>query len=371
MTVDRIWHILGKKFSGDASEEELNELEQLLRNHPELYYPIQNITDLWKLGKPVDGTEARQALQRHLLRLEETTVELQPAADNEIIEMYPRKRKNWLIAGGVAASVAIFLASYFLVNINKPTSGSSTQIPVADNAIHRDKHEVSTQSGAQSRIILPDGSTVWLNAGSKIEYDKSFDSELREVSLSGEAYFDVTKNPKRPFIIHTKKIDIKVLGTAFNVKSYAEDAYSETSLIHGSIEVTMKDKPDEKIIMKPSQKLVVMNDAVSLLPPVEKDKKSHSTVVVDTINYLPSDGTVIETSWMTNRFIFREKKFVDLAHEMERKYSMKMQFEDEEVAQLMFNGNFKNETLEQVLQALQLANYFHYSIKNNTIIVTK
>ncbi|MBX3256816.1 MAG: FecR family protein [Chitinophagaceae bacterium] len=376
MTADRIWHILGKKLSGEATEEELYELTQLLREHPELHYPIQNITDLWKLGKPVNDFEARQALQMHLLRLGETGIEL--PVQEEGNEMYspgsaaPAAWRYRALAG-IAATIMLGLLSYFLFFTRAAGAGNDKkqELPVAErNAVHGDRNSISTKTGSQSKIVLPDGSTVWLNAGSTIEYNKSFDKDIREVSLNGEAYFDVTKDTGRPFIIHTQKINIKVLGTAFNVKSYENDTHSETSLIHGSIEVTMKDRPEEKIIMKPSEKLTIRNDAVSLTKRVNAEQKQ-SPVVVAKINLLPADGTIMETSWMENRFVFRDKKFVDLAHEMERKYGFRFWFENEEVQQLMFSGNFKNETIEQILQALQLASYFNYAIdKNNVITIT-
>ncbi|MBX2921996.1 MAG: FecR family protein [Chitinophagaceae bacterium] len=374
MTVDRIWYILGKKLSGEASEEELNELARLLRIHPELHYPIQNLTDLWKLGKPVDDQEARQALQNHLLKLGITGNELPARFEQEAHLPYKAasKIKPWFFAG-MAAAIAVTLVSYFLYPVLSPGFEDPKQhiLPVAQtNSVSGgDRNTISTKTGSQSKIVLPDGSAVWLNAGSTIEYDKGFDKNIREVSLNGEAYFDVVKDSGRPFVIHTHKINIKVLGTALNVKSYTNDSYSETSLIRGSIEVTMKDHPEEKIIMKPSEKLTVMNDAVSFVQetrPAEKDP----AVMVDKINWLPADGTIIETSWVENRFVFRDKKFVDLSHEMERKYGFSFRFENNELKQLMFSGNFKNETVEQVMQALQLANYFSYSIENDVITIT-
>src|SRR4030095_8935268 len=80
------------------------------------------------------------------------------------------------------------------------------------------------------------------------------------VSLNGEAYFDVTKNPEKPFIIHTKKMDIKVLGTVFNVRSYSDEKITEAALIKGSIEVTLKDRKDQKIILKPNEKIIIPNE---------------------------------------------------------------------------------------------------------------
>lgn len=382
MTVDRLWFVLGKRLSGDASREELQELEQLLSQHPELFYSVQNVMDLWRLGRQVDDSEARTALQKHLLRLditdEKASNSFTPTAENggmflsTAIGSEPSYNlKKWL---AVAAGLALVITClYLFTGISKPsTLHASDIIPENNTAVkaYGNKNEISTKAGSNSKIVLPDGSTIWLNAGSKLEYDKNFDKgSNREVYLDGEAYFDVAKNPSRPFIIHTQKIDIRVLGTVFNVKSYSADQSTETSLIHGSIEVTMPGRPNEKIIMKPAEKLVVMNNAAQLLT-VSKPNKV-APVVLSSINYLPSDSTVIETSWMDNRLIFRDKSFMELAHELQRKYDIAFKFEDANAGNLMFDGNFKNETIHQALQALQLANYFSYSIKNDTITINK
>src|SRR5260221_1009127 len=119
---------------------------------------------------------------------------------------------------------------------------------------------ITTKNGSKTNLLLPDGTRVWLNAGSSITYDSSYDKMMREVILSGEGYFDVVRNKEKPFIIHAAKINIKVLGTQFNVKSYPTDNTTEASLIHGSIEVTFRDKPNKKIILKPNEKIVVDND---------------------------------------------------------------------------------------------------------------
>ena len=140
-----------------------------------------------------------------------------------------------------------------------------------------DKSEISTRYGSRTKLLLPDSTQVWLNSGSKLSYNKTYGNGTREVTLSGEAYFDVVKNPAHPFIIHTVNIDIKVLGTAFNVKSFPGEKNTETSLIRGSIEVTFKNRPSEKIILKPNEKLITANeepakDSVYKEGPAEKVK---------------------------------------------------------------------------------------------------
>ena len=371
MMVDSIWHILGKKLSGEASPEELAELEKMLHHHPDLHYAIQNITDLWRLKRPVNEAEALAALQKHLLRLEETGSPVQLYTNS----VYPeksalRKRRN-SIKLALFSTVALALSCviyYFIYAAGTNSSGKS----IADReAASGEKNEIATQPGAHSKIILPDGSTVWLNAGSRLTYNKNFDAAIREVELIGEAYFDVKKDQHRPFIIHAQKMNIKVLGTAFNVKSYPGDKSSETSLIRGLIEVTLNDRPHEKIILHPAEKLVVMNDEQTKKDAVGEKANAPSSVVISKINYAPADSAVIETSWLDSRLIFRDKIFTELAGELERKYGMTFRFGDEAVKQLMFSANFKNETIYQALNALQLANPFTYSIQNETIVITK
>ncbi|PVD52666.1 hypothetical protein DC498_09130 [Terrimonas sp.] len=372
MTVDRIWYILGKKLNGEASHDELKELSQILAQHPELYYPIQNITDIWKLDKPYDKQEAFDALQHHLMRLAdnrgEIIMEESSAQDRSAQSLSSQKRKYIFYAFTAASVIAIF--SYLLF-FNSPASSKTKSITakVQEHTIN----EISTKTGAHSKIILPDGSLVWLNGGSRLTYDKAFNKgETREVELKGEAYFDVAKNALKPFIIHTHQMDIKVLGTTFNVKSYPEDKSSETSLIHGSIEVTVRQGTGEKIILKPKDKLIVTGYTARLAEP-EKTGNTAATSTsskISSISYLPSDSTIIETSWMDDRLIFRDKSFVELSADMERKYGIAFSFQNEKVKQLMFSANFKNENIEQALKALQLANRFSYTLMKDTVIIS-
>ncbi|HRQ51098.1 MAG TPA: DUF4974 domain-containing protein, partial [Agriterribacter sp.] len=127
----------------------------------------------------------------------------------------------------------------------------------------------------------------------------------------------------------------------------------------------------EKIILRPSEKLVVMNHELEKKHAAGIKAHSPYSVAVSKINYAPADSAVMETSWIDNRLIFRNKIFSELAVELERKYGMAFRFEDENARQLMFDVNFKNETIRQALDALQLANPFNYSIEKETIVITK
>src|SRR2546423_14261851 len=103
--------------------------------------------------------------------------------------------------------------------------------------------------GSRSKLVLPDGSTVWLNAGSKLTYNKDFGNNIREVSLVGEAFFDVMHIPDVPFVIETPTAVVKVLGTSFNVKAYPNETTTETSVIRGRVEISPRQRPGEKFVL--------------------------------------------------------------------------------------------------------------------------
>ncbi len=377
MTAEKIWYLLGKKLSGDANSEELQELEQLMRQCPDVQYSIQNIADLWRLEKPVDQPEVESALQRHISRMKDRgfPVQMQGAeeGDSTGTQSPVRKNRRWQLVF-VSLCGLLLLLSATIYFSRSHGSNSVARQSFKGNDLQANMNEVSTRMGSRSKIVLPDKSVVWLNAGSKLLYEKTFGNTIREVELSGEGYFDVMKDPERPFIIHTQKLNIKVLGTAFNVKSYPNDETTETSLIRGMIEVTMKDRPDEKIILRPNEKLTVRNDEGKSEAVSEINRKK-PLVAIGRITYEPHDGVIMETAWMENQlFISADKSFAELALDLERKYGMNFRFNNEAVSQFKFGGtggSFKKETIQQALHALQLANYFRYHINDDTVIIDK
>ncbi|MES1160366.1 MAG: FecR domain-containing protein, partial [Bacteroidota bacterium] len=179
-------------------------------------------------------------------------------------------------------------------------------------------------------------------------------------------------NAGKPFVIHAARVDIKVLGTRFNVKSYPSDKTTETTLIRGSIEVSIKDRPTEKIILKPNEKLVVANDDSTL-------HRNHTSQPAAAINeslvsirkptYETATGAVIETSWVDNKLIFQDEEFSNLAKQMERWYGVTFKFTNPIQEGWSFTGNFQKETIQQALDALKLTQAFNYTIEGNQITI--
>jgi transmembrane sensor len=361
MHKERLWHLVSKKLAQEATAEELAELEELLRQHPEIHYAIQHIQDLWKL-QPLQSPETEEAFQKHLSRMQDKGIDTSPWMPGHPQEFQeparPSRLRRYLLAGLSIAAIT----TVGILLLNREPKAQSTSLASIN--------EISTRNGSRTRISLPDGSTVWLNAGSKLVYDKNFDSKLREVTLAGEAYFDVARNPEKPFIIHTGKVDIKVLGTLFNVKSYPGEKVTEASLIRGSIEVMIRDRPQEKIILKPNEKIVVSNETEQETSAQSKPVANNAPIVaISHLSYEPKDSTIIETSWVENKLILQDESLEETAVRLERWYGVLIRFENNEVKKLRFTGPLPSQSIQKTLEALKITGGFNFTINENNVLI--
>ena len=362
MPQNRFWNLLAKKLAGEASIAELQELEELMRNNPDWHYPAQHIDDIWNMSMKDDPYEAEEAFLHHVEKMKKKAGDftMDEAPDQSSRTSHEKKIRLWSYS---AAAVVLVIAG---VLVFKHFIGS------APKANEEKISEVSTKKGSKSKLVLPDGTLVWLNAGSKLSYKKDFGNAHREITLVGEAFFDVVKMPGLPFVIETNTIEVRVLGTSFNVKSYPDEKITETSLIKGSVEITIKSRPSEKFILKPNEKLVVAN---------KSDKKDGANddvemnkiplVTLDRLTVNPDDSNTIETSWVQNKLIFRNESFKNLAAKMERWYGVEFIFKDRKIEEIHLSGTFEKETIQQALAALQITAHFNYSINQNTVTITQ
>lgn len=372
MSKDRIWLLVSKKLAGEANTDELTELEDLLRRDPDMHYALQNISDLWNLPNQ-HTTETEEAFDRHTSRMKANGVSWQEQHSETTGEPFLQHRSNniaWLT--GMAAAILLIAGIIWLY----PGAKQPTTNPVA-NATPAEQNEISTRNGSKTMITLPDGTKVWLNAGSKLVYNKEFGNKVREVELSGEAFFDVVhinapqNGEKIPFIIHTKQLDIRVLGTAFNVKSYPGESITETSLVRGKVEIVIRNRPEEKIILKPNEKLMVLNDDIEVI-----DKDSNKTdddkpqPLVSLSKLTPrEDNLIAETAWVQNKLVFDNESFADVAAKMERWYNVQFKFKEERLQHLRFTGVIESETIQQALDYMSITGPFHYSMQSNIIYI--
>ena len=369
---NQFWSLLSKKLSQEASPEELHELHSILLDNPELHHQADMLTEMWK-QQPKNRSKVinETTYVRHIMKHKDDFFadELNEDADSTeiIIEEKPgffsRKRVTRF---SILVFAILGTASFYFIS-KKTGSG-----PVAGKSIS----SVATKNGNRTNIVLPDGSQVWLNAGSNLDYNNAdFNKEVREVSLNGEAYFDVVKNAEKPFIIHTKKMDIKVIGTAFNVRSYNDDKIAEASLIRGTIEVTLKDRKDQKIILKPNEKISVVNEEPKqdIKPEKVNLVKAKNVlipqIVVKEIKPNPTYNIIGEIAWTQNKLYFEDETFEDIGHLMERWYGKKVTIANESLKSVHYTGNFENETMEEVLSYLKLSKSFNFRIGNDNVVI--
>jgi len=368
MLEEKLWLLISLKLSGEASPEELTELQKLLQDHPDIALKLDMLENVWKQKHPGFAARRDEAFDRHFQRLSDhlsdpilqyETEEV--SAVKMIDESSERKGRRWWLTSAAAAAIAIFLFLFFL---KKQADIKKEEHNLAQNS-------VSTKPGSKSKIQLPDGTQVWLNADSKIAYNENFLGNFREVQLTGEAYFDVVKDKSRPFIIHTHAIDLKVLGTAFNVRSYDNEQNAETSLIRGSIEVTLRNNPDKKIVLKPNEKLVVHNDDFAVASQVKAaSAKSEDgpMMVLSKVHFQKNDTIATETLWLKNKLVFDSESLENVALKIERWYDVKVTITDEKLKKDLYHAIFEDESLQQVLDALS-TNSFKFTINKKDVTI--
>src|ERR1700761_2955579 len=238
---------------------------------------------------------------------------------DEVLPLYKERRlKLWpRIAAAAAILTFIMAAAWFYngrraQNISNPNSELVFVSPL----------------GRKTSFKLADGSKIILNGGSKLTVIKSFNGNKRDVQLDGEGYFEVVHNNKKPFIVHTNRIEVKDIGTEFNIKAYSTDKTTEAALIKGAIEITVNDKINgndkikSKVLLAPNEKFVIANSEKAEIAKDENLSKKSFTVSPLAISAV--SNSIAETDWAQNKLTFDDLPFEDIAAQMERWYGIKL-----------------------------------------------
>jgi ferric-dicitrate binding protein FerR (iron transport regulator) len=236
--------------------------------------------------------------------------------------------------------------------------------------------------GSKSNIILPDGSSIWLNAGSVISYPSDFGIEKRNLQLTGEAFFDVKSDSLMPFNVHTSGMTIRALGTRFNVKAYPNDNIIAATLEEGIIDVAIQISSDGKtseqsVKLKPKEQLVIQKALTAKEQEATKqhtrdNPKQHVSTqpIIQEVIIKPNVKTELSTSWKDNKWIINDEPLVLFASNLERRYNLRIRFASEELKDYKFSGIFEDETVEQILTALSLAAPVNYTFNKNNVILS-
>lgn len=236
----------------------------------------------------------------------------------------------------VAAAVVIGLFIGLYVNSNK-----SNQEPVY--------YAAHSPRGSVSEMVLPDGSIIFLNSDSRIRYSIDGEKGVREVFLEGEAWFDVEKNLKKPFVVHTPFYDVNVTGTQFNVKAYSSDEYVTTTLEEGQVIIPSSTdfRLAEDLVLKPGEQVVL-----------NKESRELTVAKVNTKWF---------TSWKDNKLIFVNMDMKELIVLLERKYGVDIEVKNKSILNLHFDGTIKNETIIEILNVIKRTLPVDYKIAGQKI----
>lgn len=358
---EKIWLLISRSVSGEISADEIDELELIFQARPELRAEHESIRNLKTTAPGSFSMAERRAMERGLEKFDEALNNESGFAEKPLIyhgrldPLQRNTRKSWMIA----ASVTILLMAGLWIKFYT----GHTDTPIQQQAI-------VTPNGKRVHTVLPDGSSVWLNAASSIKFVSNLNNlGKREIFLTGEAYFDVKHDAQHPFIVHAGKLNVVVLGTAFNVKAYNGDQFVETTLIRGKVEILNENTPSAHIVMYPNEKITIntiKNTAKKVLL-INKATIKDSMIVSTPASVALPDTAIDETAWLNNRLSFKQKSFEEIAVQLERWYNVRIVFDNNKYTTKKFTGTFNNQGINEVIHAFQYTEPFHYSIANNQI----
>jgi ferric-dicitrate binding protein FerR (iron transport regulator) len=207
--------------------------------------------------------------------------------------------------------------------------------------------------GSVSQMILADSTSVYLNADSEIWYSPESKNKKREIFLKGEAWFDVTKQKNRPFVVHTNYYDVNVTGTQFNVKAYETDNEITTTLAEGQVQITSSNKYKlmEAVVLKPGEQLSL--------------NKESNEILVKNVD------TRLFTSWKDNKLMFLNMNFKELIILLERKFGVEIKVNNSEILKYHYSGTIKNESIMEILEIIKHTLPIQYKIEGQKIIINK
>ncbi|WP_019987356.1 FecR domain-containing protein [Rudanella lutea] len=336
MNDNTLWPLLARYLANEATSDERQSVEKWLATsdaNRRLFERVQQQYRTADTFSTLPESDPSAVWERHIApRLSETDAPVvRPLRTGWL-------SRTWRVA---AAVVVLCLSVYGLYEfIQSQTNAQVAQTPV----------------GKRTLLTLPDGSRVWLNADSRLEYPKTFDGSLREVRLVGEAFFDVTHNPRQPFVIRLATASIRVLGTSFNVRAYPGEQTVKTTVVTGRVAFV----PNRKSAMARSQP----SDTLFITP------NRHVIQQVETMAV--AEETVVaqkEAAWKDNQLVFDQTPMSEVARTLERWYGVTVTLERPDLANCPLTATFEGQSLTEVMDLLSRTGRFRYKLNNNELTI--
>lgn len=240
--------------------------------------------------------------------------------------------------------------------------------------------QIEVPAGSKSRVVLPDGTSVWLNSSSKLTYSSEFGKSNRTVYLDGEGFFDVTKNKKMAFEVYAGEARIRVLGTRFDMKAYSSDERKRVTLLEGSLSIaTNTARSKERVIIPNEQAVIVKGSADIEVRQVEaknyvswtEPKKETLTALASPPDKLLPEMQVPNQSYR-NTLFFDEEPLSQIVRDLSRAYNVIIELGSDDIATDIYYGDFRNEeSIYEILDVITSSGDINYEVRDNKIIINK
>ena len=310
-----------KYLSNRASAEDRERLLRFIRNDEQIAGWLRAELEY------SDGAMPSPIRERVLSNIYE-----QPSKPSPVLVV---KNRRWSVAAVVTVLVALSVAVTWMVGVHKQ---QSPEQPIASGDI-----VVSTGMGEHSRVTLPDGTALTLNALTTVRYNTQ--GGKRHAQVDGEAYFEVARDEEHPFVVQASEADITCLGTAFNVRNYADEGNVSVVLNNGKVRVSAR---EADVTMEPDSRVVMDRQTLAL-----------SKHTVNASDY---------TAWLNGEVKYNNQTLEDIAAELSRNYNISMVITSDELKHERFNGYLGRSSLRNILDVLCLASDMSYYVDNDTMV---
>ncbi|MBS2212634.1 DUF4974 domain-containing protein [Carboxylicivirga mesophila] len=324
----------------ELSEQEHKELVNWLNRSPENKLELSQLNLIWTY------LDSYKYINEEII--EQQWAKLQETASN--------RNRILTIWRQYSRFAAVFVMGIIIAGLSMYTYQHTGKQQVS-------QHSIEVPYGSKSHIYLPDGTKVVLNAGSNLSYTNQYGLNDRTVFLEGEAYFHVSKNQTKPFNVVTSHLVVRAYGTVFNVESYADDDEVRTTLVEGKISVqeniNVQNESSKEIFVRPKEQVIYHKLSSTDALQLEEKIAITSNVDID-----------LCTAWVSDRIYLKSELLSDLVVRLQRKYNVKIHYDEKALGSLRFSGELENETIEQVMKAIQLTAPVDFEIKNRDIWIT-
>lgn len=323
--------IIIKYLQGTASHEEKTLLLTWLKEKEENKASFSEIRDKWiqeNSGSAVsDPNYSRKAFQRFLKDLKQTEKKTFGIHVNTLFK--------------VAASVAVLC----LCAWGGYLMGDKQTVELPESVII---NQLVMGKESKGSVVLPDGSTVWLNANSKLTYPEHFEANNRKVKLEGEGFFDILKDEKRPFYVEAGEMDIRVLGTKFDIQNYKDRGTLKTILLSGQVEASFPDRK-ERVILAPDQKITL-----------DRETGEYHLSKVNAADYI---------LWINDKLVCTNESLQTVLYKLRHWYGLDMVYDKNIPMQQRLSLTVRRETPEELFKVLELICPISCTVKNNTVYI--